>query len=291
VSSGQFRLKSTTSRRMFTALLIGLGAYALLCALIGLGQRRFIYFPTKAPEPALLESAAQARLEPLRNRTGERIGWMRRSSAAPARLRVLIAHGNAGCAVHRGHYADAFASARAEVFILEYPGYGDRPGKPNEASFHQAAEEAFALLAEQGPLHLLGESLGTGVATGLAARHPDQVAGLLLVAPYNNFTDLAQRHMPLLPVRWILRDRFPSDVFLRSYRGPVAVLLAGRDEVVPNELGRSLFDGYQGPKRLWVDEQATHNSVCDQPPEFWSEVVEFWGAPNPAAPQPSRPSR
>lgn len=262
---------------MLTSLFIGLGLYGLACAFLWLWQRQMIYFPTRASREVLAEWAKEAGLDPWLNPAGQRIGWQRLSPTAPGRWRVLITHGNAGCAVHRSEYARLLqAQAPADVFILEYPGYGDRPGAPAERSLCLAAEEAFGLLGTNRPVCLLGESLGTGVAAHLAAAHPQQVAGMLLIAPFNNFTAVARRHMALFPVRWLLRDRFPSDTLLKNYGGPVAVLLAGRDEVVPHELGRTLYDGYAGPKRLWTDPRATHNDVFEQPPQFWREVVEFW---------------
>jgi len=268
---------------MLTSLFIGFGLYGLACAFLWLWQRHMIYFPTKASREVLAEWAREAGLDPWLNPAGQRIGWQRLSPTAPGRWRVLITHGNAGCAVHRSDYARLLqAQAPADVFILEYPGYGDRPGAPAEPSLCLAAEEAFGLLGTNRPVYLVGESLGTGVAAHLAAAHPQQVAGMLLIAPFNNFTAVARRHMALFPVRWLLRDRFPSDTWLKNYGGPVAVLLAGRDEVVPHELGRKLYDGYAGPKRLWTDPRATHNDVFEQPPQFWREVVEFWQQNSPA---------
>jgi hypothetical protein len=102
------------------------------------------------------------------------------------------------------------------------------------------------------------------------------VAGVLLVAPYNRLTDVAQYHMPVLPVRWLLWDRFPSEEYLRRYHGPVVMLLTARDEVVPYKFGRRLYDGYAGPKLLRESDYSDHNSVSEQGPEFWRQVVEFW---------------
>ena len=67
------------------------------------------------------------------------------------------------------------------VFILEYPGYGARAGSPSEKSFLAAAEEAFAMLTNAGPIYVVGESLGTGVAAYLAKTHSRQVSGLVSV--------------------------------------------------------------------------------------------------------------
>ena len=59
------------------------------------------------------------------------------------------------------------------------------------------------------PVYLVGESLGSGVASYLAGTYSNQIAGLILISPFSSLTDVAQHHFPLLPVRWFLVDRFP----------------------------------------------------------------------------------
>ena len=256
---------------------ICLGLYLLAGIAVMLLQRSMIYHPSRAPGSILLEAAKGGGFEPWKNAAGQRIGWKRLDGASPARGRALILHGNAGYGLDRADYAKALQQATGfDVFILEYPGYGDRPGAPSQKSLCDAAEEAFELLRTNGPVHLVGESLGTGVAAYLAGAHPESVGGLLLFTPFNNLASVAQRHMPIFPVRWMLWDRFPSDEFLKNYRGPVAFVLAGNDEVVPDKFGRRLFDGYRGPKKLWEAPNAGHTEVQTQPPEFWRAVAAFW---------------
>ena len=86
---------------------------------------------------------------------------------------------------------------------------------------------------------------------------------------------MAAARYPFVPVRWLLRDRWDSVEALSAYRGPLAVLLAERDTVVPARFGRRLYDGYGGPKRLWVQAGRNHNSL-DLRPEapWWDEVSE-----------------
>jgi hypothetical protein len=216
-------------------------------------------------------------MERWKNPSGQTIGWKRMSLLRPAQGQVLITHGNAGCAIDRSDYALAIQqSAALHVFILEYPGFGDRPGSPSERSLFQAADEAFELLVTNGPVYLLGESLGTGVAAHLAGTYPTNVAGVLLITPYNRLADVAQYRMPIVPVRWLLRDRFPSEEYLRLYHGPVVMLVTTRDEVVPYKFGRRLYDGYAGPKLLQESNNSEHNTISDQGLEFWKQVVEFW---------------
>ena len=163
-----------------------------------------------------------------------------------------------------------------DVFILEYPGFGDRPGVPGQSALFDSAEDAFQSLPKTVPVFLLGESLGTGVAAHLAGSHPVEISGVLLFAPYNTLVDVAQYHVRILPARWLMVDRFPSAEYLSLYRGPLAIVVGGKDRVVPEKFGRRLFDGYAGPKHLWEIPQANHATVQHQNKEFWKEVGEFW---------------
>ena len=216
-------------------------------------------------------------LERWKNSDGQNIGWKRMTPHQPAQGQLLITHGNGGCGVDRADFANPLReSAAMDVFILEYPGFGDRMGSPTESSFFESAEDAFQALPKTAPIYLLGESLGTGVAAHLAGTHPAEIAGVLLFAPYNSLVDVAQHHVKILPARLILRDRFVSEEHLKNYQGPVAIIVGGKDRVVPEKFGRRLFDGYTGPKRLWEIPQGEHESVHDQPPEFWKELVAFW---------------
>ncbi len=190
---------------------------------------------------------------------------------------VLIAHGNAGCALHRGYLATPIhAAAHVGVYVLEYPGYGAREGAPGQDQILAAADEAIELLAERGPIYVVGESIGVGIATHLAQKHDERIGGLMLLAPYNNLISVAQRQMPFLPTAWLLWDRFDPASDLLKYQGPVGFVLAGADTVIPHDLGRELHNGYAGPKTLQIIPEAGHNDVAAQSPEWWKSVFNFW---------------
>jgi pimeloyl-ACP methyl ester carboxylesterase len=250
--------------------------YLLLCVAGCVWQRHLIYFPTKLDPRVAEHMAAKEGFQAWRNKAGESIGWKLPAAGSPTGS-VLVVHGNAGCALNRGYIAGPIHEAASrDVYLLEYPGYGARDGSPSMKSFLAAGEEAFALLPGDMPIHIVSESLGAGVASHLAKTHGDRVSGLMMFAPYNNLASVGQRQMPFLPVRLILRDRFNPAEWLKDYRGPVSIMLAGADEVIPSDLGRKLHDGYAGPKRLQVIEGAHHNDIAEQSPEWWREVFSFW---------------
>jgi len=259
-----------------------LAFYLVAGAVITLNQRWFIYVPPTYTAWSMDRMAAEARLERWTNSAGRPIG-MKRRSPSPVRGSVLILYGNGSCAVNSAHYADEIQRLGTfDVFILEYPGYADRPGSPNEESFFRAADEALQLLGTNRPVYLVGESLGSGVAAYLAGTQPDRVAGLMLLSPYNRLTSVAQAHMPMYPVWLILVDRFPSQDYLRTYHGPVGIMLDGRDKIVPEKFGRLLYDSYAGPKRLWSFPEGHHISIMEPPEKFWGEVLNFWKTSPPA---------
>lgn len=253
-----------------------LALYLMSAAGCAAFQRKMIYFPTVASTEELDQFAKLRGLERWKNSSGQNIGWKRTSPIQPAQGQVLITHGNGGCAVHRLDFAEPLRqSAAMDVFILEYPGYGDRKGTPSQNALFAVAEEAFQSLPKTAPVYLVGESLGTGVAAHLAGTHPE-IAGVLLFAPYNSLVDVAQHHLKIFPASWILRDRFTSEKYFKQYHGPVAIVVGGRDEVVPQKYGRRLFDCYGGPKQLWEVSQAGHNDIHTQSGEYWSEIISFW---------------
>jgi len=119
-----------------------------------------------------------------------------------------------------------------------------------------------------------GLSLSRHSANRTAAARP-QVAGLLLVTPVSSVTALARHHYAVVPA-FLVRDAFRADLALPRYGGRVAFLLAGRDEVAPPDLARALFEAYPGPKRLWEEREASHNTLRFRPGDpLWGEVWKF----------------
>ncbi len=279
---GLLPTRPTALTRLWQVLRIVILVWLGLLAFLALSQRSMIYFPSKNT-PAILEREASAQgFEPWTNPAGETIGY--RSLAATDDPRppaaILITHGNAGYAMHRADYATllrAAAPGRAlSVYILEYPGYGARSSSPSQPAFLAAADEAVALIPDDKPLILLGESIGTGVASATAVAHPDRITGLLLLTPFDSLANVAQHHYPLLPVRWIMRDQYPSEEWLKNYHGPVAIILAGNDTVVPAKFGQKLHDTYAGPKKLIIVDNADHNDLLHTlPAAAWQEALDF----------------
>ena len=265
-------------------------AYLGICLVIGWNQRSLVFRPERLPSATLQRMAADRGFLPWTNAAGLRIGWWRAASTASAPARpgaVLILHGNAGSAVGREYLADPLQQVLPlPVYILEYPGYADRPGSPSEHAFLAAADEAFSTLPARVPVFLVSESLGTGPAAWLAGSHADRVQGLCFLVPYDRLVRVARHQMPWLPVELLLLDRFPAEDWLLGFHGPAAFCIAGADEVIPSDRGLHLHGAYTGPKRLWVLPGVTHNGALARPVDWWREVVALWASGSNPSPIP-----
>lgn len=265
------------SRLVRRFLFVLVSFYILICLFMMFYQRSLLYFPKVATRETVDKRAKTAHLERWTNSSGQFIGFKRLSPKQPAAGTVMITYGNGSTAVGCNHYAQNIqAVAPFDVFILEYPGYQDRPGSPTQTAIFAAASEAFQTLPDNRPIYLLGESLGTGVASYLAGTFTNRIAALLLICPFSSVTDVARSRFIFLPVDWLLADKFASEDYLRDYRGKVGITVDGKDLTVPERFGRRLYESYTGPKKLWEFPTGRHIQIVSPPEVFWPEVIAFW---------------
>ena len=250
--------------------------YIGMLVLFTLLQRYLIYVPTKLTRDYAEEEAARTGFVVWSNRSGQLIGWKSSARSTPVGS-ILILHGNGGWALNRSYMIKPIHDAAlVDVYILEYPGYGAREGSPGEASVLAAAEEAFENLPATIPTYLVSESLGTGVAAHLAQKYPSAVAGIAMFVPYDKLASVAGNHVPFIPAYYLLWDRYDPAEWLKEYHGPVKVIVAGSDEIIPPKLGKQLYESYAGPKVLEVIPWARHSSTTAETADWWKELMAFW---------------
>lgn len=199
------------------------GIYAIVVLAVYLGQRAFLFFPAHGTPATKLSIWRE-------NHVALGYAW----EVPHPKAVWLMMHGNAGQAANRDYVLRRMAPDDA-LYVLEYPGYGRRAGSPTRESMNQAAAEAYRNLRARFaglPVNVLGESVGSGPACALAAERlpPDKI---VLVVPFDNLARVAAEHMPYLPVRFLLRDRWDNIDALKDYRGPVDIYGARSDTIIP----------------------------------------------------------
>jgi fermentation-respiration switch protein FrsA (DUF1100 family) len=174
--------------------------------------------------------------------------------AEGAEFTVLLLHGNAGNISHRLEKAHVLLDLGVSVLLLDYRGYGESEGKPNESGTYQDARAAYQYLTEtRGILPeqviVFGESLGTGVAVELAT--VEKVGGLILEAGFTSLADVGQRIFWFLPgVRWLVKNRYDSRRKIGRLAAPLLLLHSREDEVFSFRHAERLYAAAPEPKRL-----------------------------------------
>lgn len=197
-------------------------------------------------------------------------GWL--VPGPDARFTLLWFHGNAGNISHRvdnikwmHRYLDR--QLVPNIFIFDYRGYGRSTGNlsdlSEEATYHDADGALAYLRGRRDITHTrliyFGRSLGAAIAVEAARRQPP--AGLILETPFTSIQDMARVALPLLPMGSLLRTKYDSLGKIRDIHVPLLVLHGDRDDVVPFEQGRRLFDVGNEPKTFYRIRGARHNDT------------------------------
>lgn len=186
---------------------------------------------------------------------------------------VLFFHGNAATRAFSyriQHYTAYAAHYNANVLAIDYRGYGDSEGHPSEEGLVSDARAAWDWLVKNGAapsnILLIGHSLGTGVAAGLAAElskediHP---RGVVLLAPFTSIPQLLDNYtlfgiLPILqpiklypPIRnfvlKFLRTQFNTIQALPMIKSPILLAHSEDDFEIPYTHSQSLFDSILEP--------------------------------------------
>jgi len=261
-------------------LTLAIGSLGLLIILLWLGQRWMIYFPSHdVPPPA---QVGLPRAETVTFATGDGLtlnGWFVPARSPEANASVIVFNGNAGNRAHRAELSARLAEEGFASLLFDYRGYGGNPGSPSEEGLAEdalAARRYMESRPDVDPFRIayFGESLGAAVAVRLAVERPPR--GLILRSPFTSLVDTGRHHYPLLPVAWLLRDRFPSIDRISRIRCPLLVIAADHDSIVPTRQSQRLFDAVVAPKRIVIVERADHNDYeLLAGPQLVTAVVAF----------------
>lgn len=277
---------------IFVYMGIALAAYLL--------QRRLTYFPDTrrvAPAAAGLPDFQALTLDsdgvPI-------VAWWRPPPAPEAGV-VIYFHGNGGNIALRAARLRDLADAGFGVLGVDYRGYGGSGGAPTEGGLREDALAAYAFVGAQAPasrIALVGESLGSGVATLLAAERP--VAGIVYDSPFASAARMAAHRAPFLPTELLYRDRFDSERRIARIDAPVLIFHCREDVVIPFREGRRLFEAAREPKRFVPLSGCAHTEVWTaRTRPLILDAFRTWLAPAPplssdrlpaagAGPRPSR---
>jgi len=238
-------------------LLAAVGAVALLLA----NEKSFIYFPTRDYEASPEDYGLRAESVEIAAAGGPRLrGWWIHGAGRTA---LLFFHGNGGNISHRLERTKMLVEALGvDVALVDYRGYGKSEGRPGEAGLYADGDAIYDAARARGfspeRIVLFGESLGSAVAIETALRRPARA--VILEAPFLSVPKMAKTVYPFLPA-FLVRTRFDNEGKIARVTVPKLIAAAEKDDVVPFDHARRLYELAGEPKTFYVIRGAAHNNT------------------------------
>ncbi len=255
-------------KTLISLLSIAASIYVLLALALYLLQGKMVFL-SGLPGRALTATPGDIGLEyedvSLTTSDNERLhGWY--VPATDRRGVVLFFHGNAGNISHRLDSIGIFHQLGLDTLIIDYRGYGQSTGKTNEQGTYLDAQAAWSYLVDERGIPadriiIFGRSLGGAVGAWLGAQ-PEMKNGPAAVIIESSFTsgvDMARQLYPFLPAQLITRLRYPAVEYASRLECPVLVVHSRDDEIIPFEMGQSIYAAVK-QRKSFLELRGDHNN-------------------------------
>lgn len=239
-------------------------AYFASAILLFLFQRSFLYHPVAEYQHGM-------QIKQVVNE-GERLSVI--TANTDKRHAIIYFGGNAEAVVFS---VNSFVKLLPDhaLYFVNYRGYGGSTGTPTERGLYSDSLAVYdAIAGSYDSVSVIGRSLGSGVATYLAAKR--EIKAAVLVTPYDSIERVAAGHFPFFPTSILLKDKYESIKRVKFVKAPVLIIRAELDEVIPARHSIALFEAFQdGQAAMQAIQNVSHNSVSDSR-EYFAYIREFF---------------
>jgi fermentation-respiration switch protein FrsA (DUF1100 family) len=251
-----------------------IGVIVFLFAYVRFYERKGFYFPVK--EIVITPQDIGLRFEEVFFTASDGVrlcGWF---VANPrAKETILFLHGNAGNISSRLEVIAFFKDLPANVFIIDWRGYGKSQGWPTEQGLYDDALSAYRCLVEERGLApdsivIYGKSLGGNIAVDLASKA--EIKALICDSAFSSAHDMARIVFPILPAQYFLSVKFDALTKIAKVTCPKLIIHAREDEIVPFRLGKKLFAAAIEPKEF-LEVSGDHNQAIFADEETYLDTL------------------
>ncbi|AIF81035.1 hypothetical protein I862_02360 [endosymbiont of Acanthamoeba sp. UWC8] len=248
-------------KNIFRIIIACMVLYLGVMGYIYLNQRTLLYHPEQ--EMIGLESYNMPGTEEifLTTKDGVKIqAWYKKPDTG--KEMVIFYHGNSGHIPQRIDKLKELNAMGYGFIIPAWRGFGKSEGFPTEKGILNDAEATIEFIKKEGydlkKVIVIGESLGTGVATQMAAKH--EFKGLLLITPYTTIQDRASEIYFYIPVKYLLKDNFDTINNISKVKVPVIIIHGDNDEIIPHTHSLKIIEKVNEPKKLIIYPGINHTN-------------------------------
>lgn len=250
---------------LITFLSVLLILYLLICTLLYFFQEKMIFYPQTLPKDFSFDYYRNFEERFVAMKDGVRLHALLFKAEDPKGV-IFYLHGNAGSLEGWGSVAETFTANNYNVFIPDYRGYGKSEGSiTSEAQLYEDMQILYDEVKREYPedkIIVLGHSIGSGMAAGLAADNDPKL--LILQAPPYSLPNLVKNTFPLqvFPA-FLLRYKFETGKKLAAAHMPVVVLHGDEDEIVYYGSSLKLQKHFKPEDTLITLKGLGHNDFLD----------------------------
>lgn len=226
-------------------------------------QRDYIYFPTQKIQHSF-----------------ERFSLLNEGETLEV---IVINKGNEKALIYFGGNAEVVSSnaqefssnfSDATTYFINYRGYGGSSGKPTEAGIYADALALYDhLKKDHSQISIAGRSLGSGVATYLAANRA--IEKVALITPYDSILNIAKSQYSLFPVTFLLEDHYDSVSRAKTIQSKILVIAAEHDSIILMPFTQNLVNAFKDDQvQLKVIKNTGHSDILESV-EYHKALREF----------------
>lgn len=209
---------------------------------------------------------------------------------------IVVFHGNAGNIGFRlPMFYNLYHIVGCNILAVDYRGYGNSDGIPSQHGLVTDATTAIQWVHAREDLlnrvYLYGQSLGGGVCFETASQEKisNLVSGIIVENTFTSIDDmvvhLAEMHYKLWWVKYLrcflafyLSSHWPSIDHVTTIKSPILFLSGLRDELIPPEHMRSLFEAANNSKLRKIETfpGGTHNDTHVRGGEMYFQAIKMF---------------
>ncbi|PCJ97300.1 MAG: hypothetical protein COA45_10210 [Zetaproteobacteria bacterium] len=255
-------------KRFLTVLsLVAVFIYIAVVLLIYQNQRNIMYHPIlEKIMPANNWGISNVEIMHVLTEDGIRLeGWFITPKIKNQKI-IVFFHGNAQNIGSSYSGVSKLLEDGYGLLMVEYRGYTGHKGKFTEQGVYKDCRAFIDWLhqtqkVKYSDMVFYGESLGTALSVQMASEYDGYA--LVLLSPFSSMVDLARIQYPYLPIYLLLKDKYLSKRKIGKIKIPILILHGDKDTIVSMELGETLFNAANEPKKFVRINNGGHNNLYE----------------------------
>ena len=200
---------------------------------------------------------------------------------------ILYFHGNGEVVSDYDYIAPLYNQLDINLYVADFRGYGASQGEPTFSSMVSDAPiifESFTKTLHQehynGPVFVMGRSLGGVSALEIAHRYQDRIRGLILESSFGSIMKLLLHYGFPIGFLNFKNAQSPNLSRIGSITIPTLIIHGEYDVLIPSSEAQALFENSAAKnKQLVIIPGADHNSIMQMGLERYFQAIKEFVCP------------